>query len=266
MKNTNEYLEINKTAWNNKVPYHIASTFYDNEQFIKGKTSLKEAELCLLGPVEGLKIAHLQCHFGQDSISLSRIGAIVTGVDFSNEAIEQARILALKCGQSTHFVEDDVYSFNKNGSQKYDLVFTSYGTIGWLPELNSWAKTISRSLRKGGRFVMVDFHPFVWTFDDEMRHIAYDYFNTQTIIETTNGTYADRHAPLFDETHSWNHTISDILQALIKNNLKITNFLEYPYSSYDCFTNLKKVSEDKFVFNHIEAKIPMMYGIEAIAI
>ena len=262
-KKVEDFLIINKKAWNNKVPYHLSSKFYDNDSFINGKSSLNAPELTLLGEIKDQSILHLQCHFGQDSISLSRHGATVTGVDFSNVAIAEAKMLATLCNQSTNFIESDVYAFNKKGKEKFDVVFTSYGTIGWLHDLKSWAQTVARSLKTGGSFVMVDFHPFVWTFDDEMSKPSYDYFNTEAIIETTNGTYADRSAPLNDLTYSWNHSLGDILQALIDSGLQIEQFKEYPYSSYNCFSNLKEIAPNQFVFAHIQPQIPMMYGIKA---
>lgn len=262
-KKDEDFLCINKQAWNNKVPYHLSSSFYDNDSFKKGKSSMKAPELALLEDIQDKSILHLQCHFGQDSISLSRMGAIVTGVDFSDVAISEAKKLANLCGQSTDFIESDVYAYNNKGNEKFDIVFTSYGTIGWLHDLKLWAQTIVRSMNSRGKFVMVDFHPFVWTYDDEMNKPTYDYFNTQTIIETTEGTYADRSAPLKDLTCSWNHSLSDILQALIDSGLQIEQFKEYPYSSFNCFSNLKEIATDQFVFRHLEAQIPMMYGIKA---
>ena len=264
MSMNKDYVHWNKKAWNNKVPYHLSSKFYENNAFVKGKSSLKAPELALLGNVQDKSILHLQCHFGQDSVSLSRLGAIkVLGVDFSDKAINEAKKLAELCEQSTRFTDSDVYSFNPAGEQKFDIVFTSYGTIGWLPDLTLWAQTISRSLNNNGTFVMVDFHPFVWTFDDDMRMPTYDYFNTEAIIETTNGTYADRSAPLEDTTYSWNHSLADILQALIDAGLQLEQFKEYPYSSYNCFSNLKEIARDQFVFAHLEVQVPMMYGIRA---
>ena len=159
MKN---YLEINRKSWNAKVEPHLKSDFYFVDEFLNGKTSLNSIELEILGDVSGKEILHLQCHFGQDSISLSRMGAKVTGIDLSDKAIEAAQDLAQKCGTDTSFLVSDVYELPKILDKKFDIVYTSYGTIGWLPDLEKWAEVISHFLKPGGKFVFVEFHPFVW--------------------------------------------------------------------------------------------------------
>lgn len=258
-----DYLSLNKKAWDNKVPYHIASSFYGNNEFIKGKSSLKHVEIELLSrlPLSGKKVLHLQCHFGQDSISLARLGAEVTAVDFSNTAIEKARELAKECKVKVDFIEDNVLTYNPSGIAIFDIVFTSYGTIGWFPDLRSWAAVVSRSMKSGGTFVMVDFHPFVWTFDDEIKSLAYDYFQADPIVEVTNGTYADRTAPLNDTIATWNHGMAEIITALVDTGLIVKEFKEYDYSPYDCFSNLREDEEERFRFAHLQVRIPMLYSL-----
>ncbi len=177
MNSNEDYLAINKNTWNTKTPVHLNSEFYGLEEFIKGKTSLKQIELDLLGEVKGKKILHLQCHFGQDTLSLARMGAEVTGVDFSDTAIKEANLLTQKINQSARFICCDVYSLPEHLDEEFDLVYTSYGTIGWLPDLNKWAQIIHRFLKPGGKFVFVEFHPVVWMFDDNFKEIKYNYFN-----------------------------------------------------------------------------------------
>jgi SAM-dependent methyltransferase len=258
-----DYLELNKKAWNNKVPYHIASNFYENEAFIQGKNSLRHVELVLLNRLnlKDKSLLHLQCHFGQDSISLARLGAKVTGLDFSLVAIEKARELAILCKEDLAFVEEDVLQYNGAGSARFEVVFTSYGTIGWFSDLSAWAKVVARSLVSGGSFVMVDFHPFIWSFDDDLKSFAYDYFQAEPIIEVTNGTYADRTAPLNDTIATWNHGMSEIISALLAAGLNLKEFKEYDYSTYDCFANLQQDAPEVFRFEHVPVKIPMMYSL-----
>ena len=141
------YLETNRKAWNSKVPVHLSSSFYYVEEFKKGKSSLNEIELALLEEVKSKSILHLQCHFGQDSLSLSRMGAMVTGVDFSDIAINTARSLALELNLDAEFIESDVYALPEKLDKQFDIVFTSYGTIGWLPDLNKWAAVIANFLK-----------------------------------------------------------------------------------------------------------------------
>ncbi|MFM7473291.1 MAG: class I SAM-dependent methyltransferase [Crocinitomicaceae bacterium] len=263
MKNNIDFLSLNKKAWDNKVPYHIASSFYGNDEFIKGKSSLKHVEIALLNrlQVSGKKVLHLQCHFGQDSISLARMGGVVTAVDFSKMAIEKARELAEECEVKVNFIEENVLTFNPSGDALFDVVFTSYGTIGWFPDLRSWAAVVSRSMKSGGTFVMVDFHPFVWTFDDEIKALAYDYFQAEPIVEVTNGTYADRTAPLNDTIATWNHGLAEIITALVDAGLIVKEFKEYDYSPYDCFSNLREDEDERFRFAHLQVRIPMLYSL-----
>src|SRR5689334_11832748 len=140
MNQADNYLEINRQAWNARTEYHVHSAFYDMPGFLSGKTSLKEIETALLGEVSGISILHLQCHFGQDSISLSRMGAEVTGVDLSDLSIAKARELAETLGTQTKFICCDLYSLPEHLDQQFDMVFTTYGTIGWLPDLKRWAE------------------------------------------------------------------------------------------------------------------------------
>ena len=258
-----DYVKLNRETWNNKTPFHINSDFYDVESFLTGKNSLQKSELAILGSIENKKILHLQCHFGQDSISLNRMGANVTGVDLSDKAIDFARELTIKANADAQFICCNLYDLPSLLNEKFDIVFTSYGTIGWLPDLDKWAAVIEQFLMPGGRFVMVDFHPVVWMFDDKFKEVAYNYFNTGEIIESFTGTYADREAAITNTSVNWNHSLSEIIQALLKNNLQLTHFDEINYSPYNCFLETEKLAENKFVIKHLKEKIPMLYAIEA---
>lgn len=154
-----DYIEINRKSWNNKTDVHFESEFYDNNSFIKGKLSLNPIELNLLGDVKGKSVLHLQCHFGQDTISLDRLGAFATGVDLSDKAIFKAKELASLTGSDANFICCDIYELPKYLDKKFDMVFTSYGTIGWLPNLNKWANIVSGFLKLNGKFILVEFHP-----------------------------------------------------------------------------------------------------------
>jgi SAM-dependent methyltransferase len=173
----NNYIEINRRSWNNRTDTHLASAFYDVPGFLKGNSSLKDIELHLLGDVTGKSILHLQCHFGQDTLSLSRLGATVTGVDLSDKAIENAERLAKETGLPADFICCDIYDLPNYLDTTFDIVFTSYGTIGWLPDLDKWANIIARYLKPDGRFIFVEFHPVVWMFDNDFEKVAYNYFN-----------------------------------------------------------------------------------------
>jgi ubiquinone/menaquinone biosynthesis C-methylase UbiE len=258
-----DYININKETWNNKVAIHIASDFYDMKGFLNGKSTLNSIELELLGAVKGEKILHLQCHFGQDTMSLSRMGAKVTGIDLSDKAIEKAREINKKLNLDANFVCCDIYDLPNLLDEKFDIVFTSYGTIGWFPDLDKWAKVISHFLKPDGKFVMADFHPVVWMFDNDFKDIFYNYFNIEEIIEDEIGTYAEKEASITTQSITWNHPISEILNALITNCLELNCFNEFDYSPYNCFNQMKEFEPNKFRIKHFENKIPMVYSIAA---
>ena len=261
MKN---YQSTNRDAWNKRVSAHLASDFYSVEGWKAGKTSLNEIELSLLGDVKGKSILHLQCHFGQDSLSLARMGAKVVGVDLSDEAIKTAQQLNQELGLDAQFVVSDILELIGKIDQKFDMVFTSYGTIGWLPDLNKWAETIAHYLIPNGKLVFAEFHPVVWMFDDDFEKVTFRYFNDEAIVETTTGTYADTDAQFEKTEISWNHGLAEVFHALEANAMILKNFEEYDYSPYNCFTGMKKLDERKFIIEKHGNKLPMVYSLTAI--
>ncbi|WEK38407.1 MAG: class I SAM-dependent methyltransferase [Candidatus Pseudobacter hemicellulosilyticus] len=260
------YFNTNKQLWNNKVPVHLASGFYNVPAFLEGQTSLNSIELEELGPVAGKSLLHLQCHFGMDTLSWARLGAKATGLDFSEAAIREARQLAHKTGQTADFVCANVYDAPGYVKGPFDIIFTSYGTIGWLPDLQRWAKVIRQLLKPGGCFYMADFHPMVWLFDNAFTHIKYSYFNNgQPIEEQNEGTYADPTASLNDKEFGWNHSLSDLLNALLQQGLQLSFFNEHNYSPYNCFANMVAVSPGRWQIKGLENKIPMLYSLKVVA-
>ena len=260
MKSEN-YLQINKQTWNNKVAIHIDSDFYEQEQFLNGKITIPQTDLEALGDVTGKRILHLQCHFGQDSLSLARLGAKVTGIDFSEEAIAKAKALNEKLHLNAKFICCDVYDTLQHITEKYDIVYTSYGTIGWLPDLDKWASVIAGALKPNGKLVFFEFHPVVWMYDNDFNEVYYNYFKSEPIYEEETGTYADRNVENEYQTITWNHSLSEVFQSLIKHNISIKNFQEFEYSHYNCFSHTEEFVPGKFRIQKFENKIPMMYAI-----
>lgn len=258
-----DYIEKNKASWNQRTDYHVRSEFYKNDDFINGASSLNDIELQLLGDIKGKSLLHLQCHFGQDTLSLARLGAHVTGMDLSDKAIAQAQQLAMQINIDANFVCCDIYDLSSHLHQQFDIVYTSYGAIGWLPDMDKWAKVISHFLKPGGKFIIVEFHPVVWMFNANFKEVQYNYFNKETIIELESGTYADREAPIKHESVSWNHSMSEVLNALIGQGLSIDRLNEYDYSPYNCFSETVKLDERKYRIKHLGDKIPMVYAIVA---
>lgn len=257
-----EYITENRNLWNARVPVHFDSEFYGMDEFMAGKSSLKKIELGLLGDVKGKSILHLQCHFGQDSLSLARMGARVTGVDLSDAAIAKAREINSTLGTQAEFICCDVYSLKEHLHKKFDMVFTSYGTIGWLPDMDKWADIVQHFLNPGGEFIFADFHPLVWMYNNEFTQIAYSYFNTGPIIEESTGTYTDRNAPIQQTEYGWNHALEEVLSALLNQGLELKVFKEYNYSPYNCFSNMVKEEEDCYTIPALGRKAPMVYAMK----
>jgi SAM-dependent methyltransferase len=186
-KDEDDYISVNRQLWNTKTVYHVESPYYKVREFLADNTFhvLQQTELDLLGDINQKRILHLQCHFGMDTLSLARLGAKhVTGVDLSNVAIDKARELAEKTNLNhiVQFICCDIYELEKNlpieQNTLFDIAFTSYGTTKWFPDLNKWARLIERYLKVDGVFIIVDFHPMYWTFDDQYEHLAtHSYFN-----------------------------------------------------------------------------------------
>lgn len=256
------YIEVNKKTWNEKVVHHIGSSFYDVASFLNGKSSLNEIELSLLGDVKGKTILHLQCHFGQDSLSLQRMGAEVTGVDFSDEAIKNAIELNQKMDLDAKFICSDIYTLDQKLDEKFDIVFTSYGTIGWLPDINRWAAVVRHFLKEDGSFIMADFHPVVWMYDNDFTHVQYPYFKSEPIVEVESGTYADKEAGLTTSSITWNHGLAEIFAAFKHAHLYVDEFYEHDYSPYNCFNGMEEFEAGKYRLKIFGNKIPMVYSFK----
>lgn len=258
---SSDYLEINRKSWNDRTKVHVDSSFYDNESFIKGADSLKEIESAILGDVRGKRILHLQCHFGQDSISLARRGAHVTGVDLSDVAIDEAKKLAEKCRVDIDFICSDVLELVNTDIGQFDLIFTTYGVIGWHPDMERWANVINHCLVPGGKLILVEFHPVVWMFNDDFDEVAYRYFNEANPIIEEGGTYADDEGSLKTKSVFWNHGLSEVMGPLLKRGLNVNDFQEYDYSPYSCFNDCVSISEGRFRIRKMDDKLPMVYSL-----
>src|SRR5947209_740824 len=164
-----EYMATNRKLWDAWTKIHLDSEFYDVASFRNGERPIRirDYEREEIGEVAGRSLLHLQCHFGLDTLSWARLGAEVTGADFSGRAIELARSLAGELGLPARFVHSDVYSLPANLQGEFDIVFTSYGVLYWLPDLSRWAEVVAHFLKPGGVFYVVEYHPFSQVFDDE---------------------------------------------------------------------------------------------------
>ena len=258
-----KYLEIDNDSWNTRPATYLNSNSPEREVFLQG-SSLNEIELNLLGSLTGKNVLHLSCCCGQDTLSLSRLGAQVTGVDTCEMAINQARLLAKKTAGKANFICTDWHNLLQHLTQRFDVIFTSYGTISRLPDLGKWAEIISQLLKPGGQLVLVEFHPIIGMFNESFNNIiSYNYFNTSAFTPSENTSYANRINPNSQESVSWNHSISEVLNSLLKNGLEINSFDEFDYSPYYCFKETIEVEPRKYRIKHLDNKIPMVYAVSA---
>ncbi|MEM9820983.1 MAG: methyltransferase domain-containing protein [Bacteroidota bacterium] len=260
----NQYFQTNRELWDEKTMHHKNSTFYNLEGFKKGESSLQEIELqALANEVSGKSLLHLQCHFGQDTISWARMGAKVTGMDLSPKAIQLAQSLNDELNLDAQFISCNIYDLPQHLDQQFDIVFTSYGVLTWLPDLDQWASIIARYLRPGGRFYIAEFHPVMYMYDFDQHKIAYRYFShREPYTEVELGTYADPDAAIEMKEYFWCHSLSETIQALLKQGLVLTEFLEFPWSPYNCFPNMQAVAPRRYVYGNLENRLPHVFSLK----
>lgn len=264
-----KYVQANRDYWNHLVDIHAASEFYGLEEFKKGRCSLDPEEVREVGNVSGQSLLHLQCHFGQDTLSWARRGARATGVDFSEKAIDYARKLAKETNLPADFVCAEFSDLPSKLSGQFDIVFTSGGVLTWLPDLTIWSRAIGQFVRPGGFFYIREFHPFAYVFLDEEKggvppSVYYPYFERQQPLALeSNGSYADRNADIRFNTFEWPHPISSIINALIESGLRIDFLHEFPYSSYNSHPFLRQSDDGRWRYPEKPDSIPLMFSLKA---
>lgn len=260
------YVEVNKSLWNAWAAINHKSAFYDVESFKAGASSLTPLEIGEVGDVEGKSLLHLQCHFGMDTLSWARRGARVTGVDFSEEAIELARSLSRETHIEADFICSDIYKLPQALGGNFDIVFTSYGVLGWLADLDGWAEIIARYLKPGGMFYIVEFHPVLLILDEETgSSFKYPYFpSAEPLLVIEKGSYADQQVDFTADSYQWIYTLSSVINALISAGLSIEFVREFPYSAYSIFPFMQEESEKRWVIRDRPDTLPMMFSIRAI--
>lgn len=278
--------DANKAYWNERIDTHVKSEHYDAEGFRAGGTSLMPLEREEVGPVAGKTLLHLQCHFGLDTLSWARLGARATGVDFSENAIVAARKLSAETGVKADFVCCDVLELAEHlpGEQHtFDVVFTSYGVLDYLPDINRWAKVVARFLKPGGFFYMAEIHPFALVFDHGPRvegmELKHPYSFAGGIAEHSAGntqrrpvkwdatdepTYTGGEERFASNTaYSWNHGVGEVLTALISAGLRIEFVREWPYGCYEIFPFMHRDGQGYFRLNEHAKSVPLLYSVKA---
>ena len=268
----NEYIAANRELWNVWAELHsnlpAGSEHYDRAKFLGGESALHTLEREELGDVAGKSLLHLQCHFGMDTLSWARLGAIVTGLDFSPKAIEEADKLRDEAGLAGNFVCSSVYDAPGVLQGQFDIVYTSYGVIGWLPDLTKWAQVIAHFLKPGGTFYMAEFHPFAYVFDNsgaaENLTFRYPYFHGgEVIAEMSQGSYADRSANITLPEYGWDHSIGEIVTALASAGLRLRFLHEFPFSVTRWFPFMERRADGCWHLTKNEKMIPLLYSLKA---
>ncbi len=234
-------MEANRRLWDERVEVHRRSAFYDVDGFRAGRSSLRSIELDALGDVAGRSLLHLQCHFGLDTLSLARLGARVTGVDFSEPAVALARTLAGELGLEARFLQSDVYELTRVLHEQFDVVFTSYGVLCWLPDIPGWARVVARFMRPGGTFVIVEGHPITCCFEevDGSLELAHPLFQREPFELVTTTTYADTSAALPPSPNfQWSWTVAGMVSALIDAGLRVELLRELPLAEWQRFPSM----------------------------
>jgi SAM-dependent methyltransferase len=268
MSRERELMDENRAHWDEAASIHPTTEFYDVPGFKRDKRPLDDLVLSQIGDVAGQSVVHLQCHFGMDTIRFAWLGATATGVDFSPVAIQTARDLAAEVGVDVRFIESNIYDLPDALDEQFDLVFTSYGVIGWLPDIKGWAAVVARYVKPGGRFVIIEAHPSYWPFDDEREEglvIKYPYFTqAEPLTSEFEGTYADLDATVTNKrTHSWNHPLGDIITALIDNGLTIEHVGEHDYCAWRGLPFMVKVDHNFWRLPPEYPALPFMFSLRA---
>ena len=271
------YRDANRALWDAWTRINLRSEFYDVEAFAAGRgRDLDPIARAGPGDVRGKSLLHLQCHFGMDTIRWARHGATVTGVDFSPEAIAAARALAARMQVEATFVQSDLYDLPDRLAGRFDVVFTSYGVLSWLPDLERWAQVIARFLTPGGVFYVVEAHPVMYAFDDRPTapdlRLLYPYFHgPEPIREEHRGCYSEPEAPITSVEYCWLHTLADIIGALVRAGLRIESFDEYPFLAWRFFPWMEQDADGwwrlptRAQVPNGPSSLPLMFSLKASA-
>ena len=260
-----ERLAVNRDNWDERTLAHATSDFYDVESFKKGRITLTDVERREVGDVSGKTLLHLQCHFGLDTMSWARLGAKATGVDFSDAAIGLARALNEELGLGVRFISSNIYDLPELLEEQFDIVFTSYGALNWLPDITGWARVVSNHLKQGGVFYIVDFHPFAAVFEASVGGDlvpTHSYFHHEHFTEGGEPSYAGKEI-IETPTYEWQHSLGDIVCALINAGLRIEFLHEFPFTCYQALPVMERGKDGWWRLPKHYDSFPQIFSIRA---
>ena len=269
-----DYREVNRANWDDRVPAHLASADYSVRRFLEDPHFLSGVvrfDLPLLGDVTGLRGVHLQCHIGTDTVSLARLGASMTGLDFSGQAVQAARGLAAATAADATFVQADVFDAAAVlGAGSFDLVYTGVGALCWLPDIRRWARVVAALLRPGGLLFIRDGHPMLGTLDDPrddgLLTVGYPYFETaEPLVFEEGGTYVQTDAVFtHNVTHEWNHGLGEIVSALLDAGMTLTGLAEHDSVPWNALPGMMTETDGEWRLTANPARLACSFTLKAV--
>jgi len=270
-----DYREVNRAYWDERAPAHAASPDFAFDAYATDPARISDIvrfDLPLLGEVSGVDGVHLQCHIGSDTVSLARLGARMTGLDFSPASLVQARQLADLAGVDVPFVDGEVYeAVDLLGADRFDLVYTGIGALCWMPDITRWAEVVATLLRPGGRLFLREAHPIVWALDDARTDglvvIDRPYFEIDepTVIDADDGTYVQTEATFSTTlTVEWNHGLGQIITTLLDHGLQLTGMVEHDSLPWDALPGqMRPTGGGEYQLADRPWRLPHSYTLQA---